>query len=420
MRIHFPASADSSATADSSGHTDPFTESANEIEGFDVRTSPTHDIRDAADGVDDAAGLPIDDGFNTQGDHDLADRAALRRVAGPVHRAHATSPRSSTASCSSSGSCWSASGPAAPAAEAEASMAELARLAETAGSDRPRRRWCSAASHPDGATYIGSGKVPSCCEIVEAHRCRHRHLRRRADPQPAAQPGGAAAGQGRRPDRADPGHLRPARPVQGGQGAGRARAAELPACPRLRGWGAALSRQRGGRVAAGAGIGSRGPGETKLEIDRRRIHKRISQLRHELARMRRVRDTKRSQRRANAVPAVVDRRLHQRGQVVPAEPADRRRGAGRGRAVRHPRPDHPPVPHRRRPGLHPDRHGRLRPAPAAPAGRVVPLDAGGDRRRRPAAARGRRLRRASRGAGRRRSARCSARSTRCRAARSSW
>ena len=74
--------------------------------------------------------------------------------------------------------------------------------------------------------------------------------------------------------------------------------------PRLRGWGAALSRQRGGRVAAGAGIGSRGPGETKLEIDRRRIHKRISQLRTDLARMRRVRDTKRDRRRAKAVPAV--------------------------------------------------------------------------------------------------------------------
>ena len=64
--------------------------------------------------------------------------------------------------------------------------------------------------------------------------------------------------------------------------------------PRLRGWGAALSRQRGGRVAAGAGIGSRGPGETKLEIDRRRIHKRIAQLKRELAGMGRVRDTKRS------------------------------------------------------------------------------------------------------------------------------
>src|SRR5699024_4471295 len=41
--------------------------------------------------------------------------------------------------------------------------------------------------------------------------------------------------------------------------------------PRLRGWGESMSRQAGGRVAAGAGIGSRGPGETKIELDRRRI-----------------------------------------------------------------------------------------------------------------------------------------------------
>jgi len=74
--------------------------------------------------------------------------------------------------------------------------------------------------------------------------------------------------------------------------------------PRLRGWGEALSRQQGGRVAAGAGMGSRGPGETKLELDRRRIHKRIALLRSELSGMRKVRDTKRSQRRANKVPAV--------------------------------------------------------------------------------------------------------------------
>src|SRR5699024_8951958 len=65
-----------------------------------------------------------------------------------------------------------------------------------------------------------------------------------------------------------------------------------------------LSRQRGGRVASGAGIGSRGPGETKLELDRRRIGRRIAQLRDELAGMRRVRDTKRSSRRANRIPAV--------------------------------------------------------------------------------------------------------------------
>ena len=104
------------------------------------------------------------------------------------------------------------------------------------------------------------------------------------------------------------------------------------------------------------------------------------------------------------------RRLHQRRQVQPAQPAHRRRRAGRGRAVRHPRPDHPPGARRGRAGLHPVRHGRLRPAPAAPDRRGVPLHAGGGRRGRPGRARGRR--RAPRPARSRsaRSARCSPRS----------
>ena len=75
--------------------------------------------------------------------------------------------------------------------------------------------------------------------------------------------------------------------------------------PRLRGWGEAMSRQAGGRVGAqGGGIGSRGPGETKLETDRRRIRTRISKLRREIGLMRTVRVTKRSRRRNREVPSV--------------------------------------------------------------------------------------------------------------------
>ena len=48
--------------------------------------------------------------------------------------------------------------------------------------------------------------------------------------------------------------------------------------PRLRGWGESMSRQAGGRVAGGGGIGGRGPGETKIETDRRRINTRIAKL----------------------------------------------------------------------------------------------------------------------------------------------
>jgi GTPase len=76
--------------------------------------------------------------------------------------------------------------------------------------------------------------------------------------------------------------------------------------PRLRGWGEALSRQAGGSArGAGGGVGLRGPGETKIETDRRRIRTRISRLKREISEMRTIRETKRSGRRQQAVPSVV-------------------------------------------------------------------------------------------------------------------
>ena len=75
--------------------------------------------------------------------------------------------------------------------------------------------------------------------------------------------------------------------------------------PRLRGWGESLSRQAGGRVAGGGGIGTRGPGETKIETDRRRIRTRISKLRGEISGFKTGREVQRGQRRRNAVPSVV-------------------------------------------------------------------------------------------------------------------
>jgi GTP-binding protein HflX len=73
---------------------------------------------------------------------------------------------------------------------------------------------------------------------------------------------------------------------------------------RLRGWGGNLSRQVGGRAAGGVGIGGRGPGETKIETDRRRINTRIAKLRRELTQMKGTRDTKRRERRRNRIPSV--------------------------------------------------------------------------------------------------------------------
>jgi GTPase len=67
--------------------------------------------------------------------------------------------------------------------------------------------------------------------------------------------------------------------------------------PRLRGWGENLSRQAGG-------IGGRGPGETKIETDRRRINDKMAKLRHEIKEMKTARDTKRDSRVRNSIPAI--------------------------------------------------------------------------------------------------------------------
>ena len=67
--------------------------------------------------------------------------------------------------------------------------------------------------------------------------------------------------------------------------------------PRLAGMGASLSRQ-------GGGIGTRGPGETKLESDRRHIRERITRLQHELEQVRQVRSVQRERRMKNSVPVV--------------------------------------------------------------------------------------------------------------------
>lgn len=75
--------------------------------------------------------------------------------------------------------------------------------------------------------------------------------------------------------------------------------------PRLRGWGESMSRQAGGQVGgAGQGMGSRGPGETKIELDRRRINQRISKLKKQIIEMKPARDAKRANRKRNQIPSV--------------------------------------------------------------------------------------------------------------------
>ena len=65
--------------------------------------------------------------------------------------------------------------------------------------------------------------------------------------------------------------------------------------PRLRGWGEAMSR-------LGGGIGTRGPGETKMEVDRQHIRRRVAKLRGDIETMARTRDTKRARRQDSGIP----------------------------------------------------------------------------------------------------------------------
>ncbi|WP_132876731.1 GTPase HflX [Tamaricihabitans halophyticus] len=187
--------------------------------------------------------------------------------------------------------------------QADASLAELGRLAETAGSE-VLEGLIQRRDRPDPATYIGSGKVRELADTVRANGA-----------DTVICDGELSAGQLRQLEE----KLKVkvidrtalildifAQHARSREGKAQVELAQLQyLMPRLRGWGSALSRQAGGRAGgAGGGVGLRGPGETKLEIDRRRIHKRIAKLRKEVVGMDTVRRTKRDRRLANEVPSV--------------------------------------------------------------------------------------------------------------------
>ena len=269
-------------------------------------------------------------------------RSAARCAAWPAcPPSSPTSPRSSTASCASSASSWSASGPRAPQADAESSLAELAALAETAGSQVLEARHASAATSPTPRPTSAPARPTSSATSSS-----------RPAPTPSICDGELTPGQLNQLEEilkvkvVDRTALILdifAQHASSREGKAQVELAQMQyMLPRLRGWGESLSRQAGGRVAGGGGIGTRGPGETKIETDRRRIRTRMSKLRREIAGMATARETQRAEPRPQRGAQRGDRRLHQRRQVLAAQPADRRRRAGRGRAVRHPRPDRPP------------------------------------------------------------------------------
>lgn len=186
--------------------------------------------------------------------------------------------------------------------EVDNAVAELKLLAETAGSQVldalvQRRR------NPDPATFIGRGKVDELREVViatgadtvicdgELEPAQLRNLEDRVRVKVI--------------DRTALILDIFAQHARSAEGKAQVELAQLQYLrQRLRGWGGNLSRQAGGRAAGGAGIGGRGPGETKIETDRRRIRTRISVLRKRLREMDEVRATKRQERQRNEVPSV--------------------------------------------------------------------------------------------------------------------
>jgi GTP-binding protein HflX len=189
------------------------------------------------------------------------------------------------------------------AARSEASLAELARLAETAGS-RVLEGMVQRRDRPDPATYVGRGKVDELAGIVAATGADTVICDGELSPSQLRQLESRL--KVKVIDRTALILDIFAQHARSKEGKAQVELAQLQYfLPRLRGWGEALSRQAGGRAGGGnGGVGLRGPGETKLETDRRRIRTRISKLRKEIVAIETVRATKRGQRVANEVPSV--------------------------------------------------------------------------------------------------------------------
>jgi GTP-binding protein HflX len=186
--------------------------------------------------------------------------------------------------------------------DAENSLAELKALAETAGSE-VLEGLIQRRDKPDPATYIGSGKVVELKQVVmstgadtvvcdgELSPSQLRQLEDKLKVKVV--------------DRTALILDIFAQHAKSKEGKAQVELAQIAyLLPRLRGWGDSLSRQVGGRAAGGAGIGGRGPGETKIETDRRRIRDKMAKLRREIADMKISRDTKRQERRRFNIPSV--------------------------------------------------------------------------------------------------------------------
>jgi len=189
------------------------------------------------------------------------------------------------------------------AADNQASMAELAALAETAGS-QVLEGLIQRRDRPDPSTYIGSGKAAELRQVVVATGADTVICD--GELSPAQLTALEKAVQVKVVDRTALILDIFAQHATSREGKAQVTLAQMQyMLPRLRGWGESMSRQAGGRAGgSGGGVGLRGPGETKIETDRRRIRERMAKLRREIKDMKRARDTQRSRRLASDMPSV--------------------------------------------------------------------------------------------------------------------
>ena len=249
-----------------------------------------------------AEALGADDGYReTDGNQsEREDRAALRRVAGlstEMEDITDVEYRKLRLEKVVLIGIWSSS-----LIEAENSLRELAALAETAGS-QVLDGLLQRRAKPDPATFLGKGKAQELREMVEASGADT--VIADTELAPSQRRALEDVVKVKVVDRTAIILDIFAQHAKSREGKAQVELAQLEyLLPRLRGWGESMSRQAGGQVGGGMGIGSRGPGETKIELDRRRINTRMAKLRKQIVEMKPARDTKRWTRKKNQVPSV--------------------------------------------------------------------------------------------------------------------
>ncbi|HUR73209.1 MAG TPA: GTPase HflX [Sporichthya sp.] len=251
-------------------------------------------------------GPPLDEEFDDtdrDGDQlDLADRQALRRVPGlstELDDVTIVEYRQLRLERVVLVGVWTEG----TAAEADNSMLELRRLAETAGA-LVLDGFTQRRDRPDPATYVGSGKAKELRDVISAEGADTLICDGELTPSQLSKLEEVV--KVKVIDRTALILDIFAQHAKSREGKAQVELAQMSyMLPRLRGWGQSMSRQAGGRAGAGGvGIGGRGPGETKIETDRRRIRDKMAKLRREIAAMGTSRATQRGERRRNAVGSV--------------------------------------------------------------------------------------------------------------------